>query len=279
MKIAILGCGPAGLMAAHGAKMAIIESGEPAELAVFSRKRSSPLYGAQYLHEPIPGHTRTMPVTVDYQLRGEADDYRRKVYGPMWEGTVSPEDLIEPHQAWDIRQTYESLWSVYSRYIQDVWLDPMGVRRIIDSGPDIIINSVPRDAICYRGHLFGAAEITAAGDAPQMGIRIAFSCPPNTVICNGEDNPSWYRLSNVFGHKTVEWPSGIHAPVLTAATVRKPLYHECDCWNGKMYHVGRYGRWEKGVLSHTAYNDAYNLVKETISAGEEASQATHGEAQ
>lgn len=267
MKVAVLGCGPAGLMAAHGAVMSLFEHPyrEDMHVRIFSRKRKSPLYGAQYLHAPIPAHTQALPVMVDYRLDGSADDYRQKVYGRMWDGTVSPEDLAEPHRAWDIRQTYDSLWESYRHIVEDTWIDPMTVRKIIDGGWDIVINSVPRDQLCFKGHAFGATEITAAGDAPDLGIRIPYNCPDNTVICNGNDNPSWYRLSNVFGHKTVEWPSSIaKVPVTTAAAVRKPTYTECDCWADKLHHVGRYGRWEKGVLSHTAYTDAYNIVKEAL---------------
>jgi len=51
MRIAVLGCGPAGLMSAHAAMVA---TESEADLAIFSTKRKSPLYGAQYLHQPIP---------------------------------------------------------------------------------------------------------------------------------------------------------------------------------------------------------------------------------
>ena len=118
--------------------------------------------------------------------------------------------------------------------------------------------------MCWEGHTFKAAEIWAAGDAPSRGIRIPYECPENTVVCNGNDVPSWYRLSNVFGHHTVEWPmSAKKPPVLSCAHVQKPIEHNCTCYSGFIY-AGRYGRWEKGVLSHTAYVDAFAAVAAAV---------------
>lgn len=51
MNIAILGCGPSGLVAAHAAMQININK----RVSVFSRNLRSPIYGAQYLHQPIPG--------------------------------------------------------------------------------------------------------------------------------------------------------------------------------------------------------------------------------
>src|SRR4051812_38354175 len=109
MKIAVLGCGPAGMMAAAGAVEAALDY-EGGDIAIFSRKRKSELFGAQYLHKPIPWATPPKEVTVDYRIIGEPADYKRKVYGNGWLGAVSPEDLQEPHPGWDIRETYDNLW-------------------------------------------------------------------------------------------------------------------------------------------------------------------------
>lgn len=250
MRVAVLGCGPAGLMAAHA--VAQLEH----DVMVFSRKRKSPLFGAQYLHAPIPGITdRDDRITVEYMLRGSVEDYRRKVYGRMWDGTVSPEDLSDDHAAWDIRSTYDRLWELYSEAIIDVDIDPAGVKFLQDQHkPDLVINTIPLAQLCHEGHTFRAQQVTAAGDAPDIGIDVGaiYRCPPNTVICNGEESPSWYRISRIFGHTTVEWPMGINVPIPTASEVQKPTSHNCDCWPN-ILKVGRYGSWTKGVLSHSAY--------------------------
>lgn len=274
MRIAVLGCGPAGLMAAQGSLDALrqnwgrVEAGSG--IGIFSIANKSSIYGCQYLHKPIPHITPSGPRRVSYTMRGASGDYRRKVYGQMWSGTVSPEDLEGEHMAWDLREAYDILWDRWADEINNVVVDPVWLNEgLPESEPDLIINSIPRPELCYRGHPFGATEIWAAGDAPDLGIRLPFQCPEDMVICNAEENPAWYRMSRVFGHTTVEWPGWLErVPVTTAARVRKPTAHPCDCWpdvhGAPIMHVGRYGRWEKGVLSHDAYFDAFKKVDEMI---------------
>lgn len=260
-RVIVLGCGPAGLMAAHA-----VRHGYDLPLTILSVKRASPLYGAQYLHRPLPMLNLPDPVLIHYTLNGSVHDYRNKVYGPMWDGKVSPEDLNEPHYGWDIRFAYSQLVKRYWGFVQNVELKPSDLTAITTetSRNSLIINTVPLNSLCYQGHPFGFTTITAAGDAPELGIRIPFRCPTNTVVCNGDDNPSWYRLSNVYGHTTVEWPQGVHkVPVATAASVRKPTQHSCDCWPD-IFCVGRYGAWKKGVLSHDAYFDTMQKLREVL---------------
>lgn len=264
MKAAVFGCGPAGLIAAHGITNAAEEVGVGVELSIFSMKRKSPLYGAQYLHAPIPGVPTEEPRTIDYILRGSASEYRRKVYGGKWLGTVSPEDLQEVHQGWDIRATYDWLWNQYHWSINDCLLDPIEMQEILlaeDWG--VVISSLPLDTICYGMHDFPFTSVIAAGDAPALGVDVGstYRCVEDTVICNGEESPSWYRMSRIFDHTTVEWPQTVRqVPISSAAHVRKPLETDCKCWPS-VIKVGRYGTWQKGVLSHEAYNTAYKAVE------------------
>lgn len=269
MRVAILGSGPAGLMSAAAVLNA---TSDPfgAGIVVLSNNGKSSLYGAQYLHEPIPSYTDTRwpnaKRVVHYTLRGAVDEYKRKVYGPMWDGTVSPEELDEAHYAWDIRQTYDALWADFKDHVEKVHMDPAGLRMLIDGHTgygrfDLIINTIPRPMLCREGHQFQSTSIWAAGEAPDRGIDLnRFRCPEFTVICNGEESPGWYRLSNIYGHKTVEWPEHTKPPIPSVAAVAKPLKTNCNCWP-EVLHVGRYGKWTKGVLTHHAYQEVLEHVK------------------
>lgn len=261
MKVVVLGSGPAGLFAVHAAH----QTG--AEVRIISLGQKSPLYGAQYLHKPIPGVEGSgdrESITVSYQLRGTPDDYKRKVYGQLWDGTVSPEDLNEEHQAWDIRATYDTLWDRWGHSVLPAKMDPIALRSLLfsDWKPDLVINSMPRPLLCHMGHTFGYTEIWAAGDAPELGIKVPYKCPEGMVVCNAEPSPAWYRMSNVYGRTTVEWPGEVGlVPVKTASRVKKPTQHNCDCWSDvPVLHVGRYGKWSKGVLSHDGYDEAVKAV-------------------
>jgi hypothetical protein len=224
---------------------------------VVSRARKSHLYGAQYLHAPIPGMTALPPVQVHYELWGHTEDYRRKVYGGQHRGSVSPEDLAETHAAWDIRQTYDALWSAYGSYVisADVSSEVL-VATLVDNS-DVVINTVPLPVLCrVPAHVFHSRTVYAIGDSPtqQCPVRQA---GPQSIICNALREPSWYRNANVYGYVTAEWP--MRAPLDNIVEVTKPLETNCDCWPG-VVRLGRYGRWQKGILSHTAFSMTTNML-------------------
>lgn len=238
---------------------------EKIETKIFSIGTKSPLYGAQYLHAPIDGITPPQGHLIDYQLFGTTEDYRRKVYGDEWDGTVSPEDLGREHWGWDLRETYSALWLDYAEEIVQAIVDPDIVQDLLDEGW-LVISSIPAPAICKKSHRFRAQDIVAAGDAPELGIFLPYrSLPHFSVWCNGDpDGPAWYRQSNIFGHVTVEWPVGTKVPISSAAVVPKPLSHDCDCWDERVLRIGRYGKWEKGVLTNHAYEDTLKFAEENL---------------
>lgn len=269
MRVLVLGCGPAGLMAAHAAKVSGAD-----RVDIYSKRRKSELFGAQYLHQPIPGMTDTPPVTVEYVLEGSAEDYRRKVYGADWDGEVSPEDLIGNHDGWDIRRTYDNLWLNFGATVWNTNISPGYIGNIMDEARsgrwDLVISSVPKPLLCGKHHTFNSKPVWALGDAPERGLFVVDYIPKhriydNTVICNGNRTPTWYRRSRVFGYDTVEWPQysvenwpNVN-PTNNASKVNKPLDNNCDCWPD-ILHVGRFGKWEKGILSHTAYQDVLDKM-------------------
>lgn len=263
MRVAVLGCGPAGLVAAHSAILAGAD-----DVRIFSKKRKSEMFGAQYLHAPIPGATGKPPVQVQYVMQGSIEGYRRKVYGLKDDVEVSPQTLSEVHDAWDLRDTYNELWDMYSLYVVDVDIQAHDTSFAEKLGCDVVISTIPATALCLQDdvHTFGYEEIWAAGDAPERGVFVPFPEPPrNTVICNGEDSPAWYRMSRLFGHTTVEWPGVMgKPPVEDVARVKKPLFTNCDC-HPDVIRVGRYGSWTKGVLVHDVFTQTWEAVHETQS--------------
>lgn len=248
MNILILGCGPAGLMAAHAATLA------GHDVVVVSKKRKSELFGAQYLHQPIPGMTESAPVAVNYVLQGTADGYREKVYGKESRVEVSPETLTGKHDAWDIRSTYDNLWNEYEGLVRDGLVTGQYLAMAMESWlPDFTVSTIPAPSLCTDdAHTFSAETVWAIGDAPDRGVTCPVPVPRNTVTCNGEPAPAWYRAANVFGHKTAEWPERKKPPFGAPAAVLKPTTTDCRCYP-EVQRLGRYGAWKKGVLSHEAF--------------------------
>lgn len=257
-RVAVFGAGPTGLVAAHAA----IASG--ADVTIYSRKRKSFMFGAQYLHAPIPGVECGDPAAVMYMLRGTPEDYRRKVYGEAYEGVVSPQTYSGIQEAFDIRATYDRLWERYNHIVVDTNITPSWLTSSFKANEfDAVFSSLPQPQLCIRSeHEFKQQSILAMGDAPEYGLFVPMFIVANAVICNGNPEPSWYRLSNIFGYKTVEWSDSIgFAPnPLRSQQAVKPLSNDCNCWPN-ITRIGRFGKWQKGWLVHHAYDDVtYKLL-------------------
>lgn len=237
------------MIAAHAAV------GQGADVAILSKKRKSHMNGAQYLHRPIPAVPVTLePFRIEYLLQGSPAGYRMKVYGPQWDGTVSPEDMTQSHSAWPIRDTYDWMWDRYAWCVKDWEATPATLKRAMETNkPDLVISSVPANLLCHKGHTFRSAKIYSTDTAVQ-------SLPAdNTVICNGEKIPRWYRISSIQGHQNTEWPDGSKPPITPMWEVLKPTDNNCDCFP-EVIRTGRYGRWTKGVLSHETYDQVVDAI-------------------
>lgn len=250
MKTLILGCGPSGLLAAHATSYA-----DFAVPIIVSVKKKSDLHGCQYLHRPIPG-LEVPTTTVSYTLEGTPEQYAQKQYGSQIPpGRVSAALLLRDHPAWDLRAAYDQLWETWSPIIQDHEIEAEELPDVIAHyGADLVVSSIPRYALCLKPdeHQFAVVTSWAMGDAP--GIQeVPVPVPEDSVLCNGTRDVGWHRASNVFGHKTVEWPGeGRKPPITGVVPFSKPLRTNCSCYP-EVVHVGRYGAWRKGVLSHHAF--------------------------
>jgi hypothetical protein len=255
---AVLGCGPAGLFATH----ALVQNGW--QVQIFSKKRRSEMFGAQYLHRAIPGLVSGVSArSVSYRLEGSVEEYREKVYGRRSGITVSPEELETAHLAWDIREAYNTAWDLYKDLIINTpEIGPYAADQLTQN-PEFhrVISTIPAHHLCLndREHSFDSQDVWAIGDAPERGVF----CPvteakPFEVICNGSRDVGWYRNANVFGYRTAEWSGERKPPIEGIARVMKPLSTNCDCLPD-VIRLGRYGQWKKGVLSHEAYEEAAKL--------------------
>lgn len=253
MKIGILGSGPSGLVAAHALR-------SEHKLQIFSTGGKSAVYGAQYLHAPIPGIPLPEPTVIRYVWNSEPEPYLRKVYGENWDGSVSDECHTQAHLAWDLRTAYDRLWEQFGGYVNDVDLNAHVVREMAEQC-DLILNTIPRPALCVdKGHKFNAVPIYAIGDSPNGSAPDL--AEEGQILYNGLEDSGWYRAAKVYGFRTVEWP-GIRKkpPQDGVVKVNKPLSHNCDCHtNLPIRHLGRMGKWASGNLVHHVYPDAVEAV-------------------
>lgn len=250
MKVLILGCGPAGLIAAHAAYSRGVD------FVVVSKARKSFMNGAQYLHAPIPGVSLADPFLINYEISGSVAGYRDKVYGPNAKVEVSPETLVGRHLAWDIREAYDALWTMYGPDVQDVTVSPKILSKLIaEWNPDAVISTIPARILCYNSrHKFESEQVWATNE-------LECSLSDNTVLCNGEPGFDWYRASKIQGFTNTEWPHDKYPLSYNGQIwrVEKPLRTDCRCFPD-VHRLGRYGKWTKGVLSHEAWEEANKIM-------------------
>ena len=264
-KIAILGVGPAGLLAGWAASrvpnvfVSFIASGQP------GKPTRSEIGGAQFLHRTIPGihHPDHPDFEITYHTVGSPRTYQEKVYGTGDVPFVSMANVRDGEvvAAWSLQKTYDWLWDELLGDCSRVNIANVTAGYVVDliesGGYDIIVSTIPRPALCLahagmidgRPHSFGsqAVRIMAAAALPLAS---------NTILYDGTKNVSWYRTSNINGVGSTEWGEGA-PPALyrdeEIITIKKPIVNDCNCFEDHVMFAGRYGEWRKGVLSHDAY--------------------------
>lgn len=265
-EVAVLGCGPAGLLAAHAVAMA---GHEP---YIISQKVKSHISGAQYLHEPIEPLTAAEPEGAVMFLKiGDRAGYARKVYGSE-SAPVSWDKFDDgEYPAWSMHSLYEVLWACYHRNIYDYHIKLSDLPEIRDSYP-LVISTIPAKMLCINEfHAFEGKDIWIVPAAPRgMEDFVKDSSLDNVVVYSGRDCDLWYRASEIFGHVATETAREVAPDAIDRAAGYtdddvipgvKPTSHNCDC-HPEIKRAGRFGRWERGVLIHHAYQQA----KEEINA-------------
>jgi hypothetical protein len=276
-KVAVLGCGPAGLLAAHGAALC------GHNVTIFSKKQKSPMQGAQYMHIEIPDIRLPEPGIINYTLVGSVENYRKKVYkSGDTDITVSPQQYQGVHKCWDLRLTYAMLWGRWSRSIVDHVITHESLTKIV-SRYDFVFSTIPAQSLCLHqyangpGHEFSYVPVWIdnmwSGPLPQEDPELWVG--NNLVICNGLNvnkgsrgslaRTGWYRTSHIYHHTNTEWtspdfiPDDRSHPPGRIWRVRKPIGTNCDCWP-TIIRAGRYGKWTKGVLTHQAFEQAVKTL-------------------
>jgi len=250
VKVAVLGCGPAGMLVAHAVAM----GGH--DLDIYSKAVKSPIGGAQYLHHPISGLTEQNPDgIITFYHEGEPEGYARKIYGDAAAVTSWSQFDSGIHRIWNLREAYDNLWATYSRSIIDGGIYQEVLHDLFEKY-DRVFSTIPRAAICRsKDHMFVKQTV-------YIDVNPDMIVPADCVIYSGVPETPWYRASNIFGVPGVEYPVSV-GPGEGIIPVHKPLATNCDCFEdtGQFFAMGRYGEWRKGVLTSDAYLRAAGLLE------------------
>ena len=259
MKVTVIGCGPAGLAAAHAA------AGLRCKVNIIAPKKQTPQNGPVTLQSPIPGINTDHPDGYVRQLvvGGSILDYRLKLYGDV--NVNINGDIMRPgYDTWRVKESYDKMWGLYSDLIEDGEVQPGDIRWLTRSS-DLVISTAPATSLCYHDQITGTIH-----EFRSVPIALKFKTsypnqPDNTIIYNATPDEPWVRSSSIFGVEVTDFKLE-HCPD-PDLIIHKPLGTDCDC-HPKMLRVGRYGKWHNLAWIDSAYRETRETILSMI-RGEE----------
>jgi hypothetical protein len=246
--VAILGCGPSGLIAAHAAEQLGYT------VTILSKKKKSIIPGSQHLQGAIPGVTPHYPeYTVEFVRLGTAEGYAQKVYGDPTH-PCGWESYRGVHPSWSVQNVYDLLWDRYEERIEPWEFNGLSDMLGILDAYDCVISAIPQPIICYEAekHFF---------EGVPYYIK-TLEIPPGDhnreiVVWNGLESDLWYRWS-ILGEKC-----SIESTQFMTGCIegRKAIYSNCNCYQDDgIIRVGRWAKWRHGVLLQHVYTDVVNQL-------------------
>lgn len=246
VEIAVLGCGPAALLAAH----VIDERGHRPR--IYSLPEKSVIPGSQHLHGPVRGLTPLYPEgTINFVRMGTARGYAEKVYGDP-ERNTGWEHYLQVYPSWNVLKAYDKLWDRWGHQVNAQYLDRDTIREI-SRGYGLTISTIPAQTSCYdrERHTF---------ESVPYYIK-PLPAPPGDegheiVIYNGLLTDPWYRWSILAGLCTQEFMK----PVNGADHGLKAVSNTCTCWPF-IHRIGRWAKWQHGVTLFKSYQEVVKLME------------------
>ena len=259
MKVAVIGCGPSGLAAAHAA------AGLTDDIQIFAPTKQTPQRGPIMLHRPIPGINTEQPDGYVRQIviGGSILEYRLKLYGDV-NIAINGDILEEGFHTWEIPEAYQRMWNLYHERIVDGLLTPTDVDAL-DTEFDLVVSTASARSLCHRPDHGERADDSHSFRSMPIDLLPWYSYPdqpPNTVIYNSYEHIPWVRSSRIFGAEVTEYKPGEAPREHFAAVIRiyKPLSTDCNC-HPTVLRTGRFGKWHNETwIDHAFYDTRTALV-------------------
>jgi hypothetical protein len=257
-KIAVIGAGPAGLLAAH----AVERMGH--EPVIYAPAKKSDVLKAQCLWGEIPG-LNVEPLRLLVRKLGEGTRYAKRLYGQ--ETAETSWDAITPgaHTVWPLDKVYDELWLRYGGEITDGFLTKPALSEVLHNYP-VVFCTAPLNHLCYdEGHTF--VGISTSIDRHRVDPHV----PPQMVMNGTEvfrEEDDWFRQTVSRGELVTEF-SNWSGFIFRGESGLKPVKTDCNCWQNEkkvgsrprqLHRLGRFGKWSKGVQNHQAFDEAVAIM-------------------
>lgn len=261
-EVIVFGSGPSGLMAAHAAESA---GHEVVRLWDASPKPpDGKSAGVFYLHEPCGLDVRSQIIRVSAE--GDKREYARRVYGDADAPCNWPTKPYEV-EAWDGMAAVQMLWTRYADRVFNGLIDISMLQSFAKENPErIYISTVPLDAITEEQLPSARSQILTL-DPGQWHQAL----PHMTYM--GLPSVEATRHSYLFGRYAMEAPMDVdwsgdcsmwHHHVVRKvmpSVYAERIVERLERCHPNLLLTGRYGRWDKSVLTHKVYRH----VKERLS--------------
>jgi hypothetical protein len=251
MKIAILGSGISGLLAASGC----IDSGVN-DITIYSKSLSKPqAFGFQYLHDPcnLPLESEFLYKTVvpsNVPLTLYSDLYSIKVYGtpgvPNSMDSFDLKDLSE--KIWDMNKAIDILWGKFSSKINYLSIQSIDEVKGLSDQYDLVFSSVPLSL--FKECKYTYSYVSSFKVKPAVSY-VVYDVSPGSQV---------YRYGRVFGQFFVESTSMVSDNSVKVVKVIEADNTKID-FPDNVLPIGRYSTWWKGMLAHDAYRYVCELLK------------------
>ena len=278
MRLAVFGSGPSGLMAAWaalqcGAQVTIFD---PSGLAGV-QTRINLNAGVFLLHDrcdiiPLTGTERAVRFGVigDKYTNGHelVQMYRRKVYGPQYEGPVSLQEYAGTTREYDGLRAERLLFDILHTMIRE---GAIGTEHGITEDIDLYLQDFDRIIVTAPAWAAFGIKNWHTTFAPYMSpIAVHEGDAPldeSYVLYAPQPDVPWYRVSGVFGRFVMERPYNQAQPedrILYKPTTPPPFIEshiaELEA-GGQVLFAGRFARWEKGIEQHAVYYGTLRWLK------------------
>lgn len=230
---------------------------------IASVKQKSKMFGAMYLHKGLYGINAPKPdFMIQVYKEGTSEGYAEKVYGDPEHPVSFDKYTTGQVQAWDLTETYDRLWEMYESKIIEMRLTPNVVRDICSEFA-FVFSSISARTLCEEKHEFKSKQIWVLHGETSTPFD------EYMMIYNGRPEQPWYRFSMIGKYKCWEFAKeqeeSPYSSYLRWGTGEKPISNNCDCGPDNLIKIGRFGKWQKDVLTHHAYRETWNVLKEATS--------------
>ena len=262
-KLAVLGAGPSGMMAAHAAAQCgyyvKVFDREPSQV-----RRNS---GVFYIHDDcdlLLDSIKIRQTVLGCSLMTPDEislAYSNKVYGKPSVGRVSVMNVITEDETtgYNAAQAVDRLWDLYGGQVEKQEIEGMNSVDYLTvyEGFDKVISTIPA-YVLYPGIYDSSSAQIKVGKAPEDEAFIFY---------NLNSFSPWYRCSAMFGLFIMEY--GINGPDEPTdkpsdyqwKTVTKVIGNGVISDREDLFLVGRYGAWNKTTLTHDVYYETLKWLE------------------